>query len=625
MGSQDSYFLLNDQPTDHIDGNMLGMADISEGLASILVASLKSSPFVLAIDASWGMGKSTLLRQIERQLGDKPKIVKLHFNAWTAENENALEGLIKSVLVNLDRNLLRRSVRRLARQQSVAVIARLVLGIAARFFGISRLVDQLWERGEVDAKSRNELRDLINRMLSEWVSRDGKRDPERALVVFIDDLDRCSDEVIVKVCEAVKLYLDAPGLIFVLACDQSVLARGVPMSLRGEKSEGLAYLEKIIQIAYRLPLPGEDQIKKLIRSYARESGTEELFDGAVTDILAAGTGRNPRRIKRIINSFVLENQLDPSWRRPPLDNWLLVTAILLQHLYTSFYELLVGEHSSPNPIKEFLDYVQVREKALQPPDDSGDIYWDAVRRSCENHRLQLPEEPPIHVDKLTVLLEQLERELPEGFPALARNGAFIALMRGIEEADSSDAFRRQLIKRPLATASDNRLILRMQPQLSGWRIVCVDDNPDSLVALVEMLQELSASVKVYSSAAAADQGIGRWRPHAVISDVARGDDPSAGFKHVSQLRKSGYAGPVVFFTSRVTPERRRQSEEVDAIDIVTTERAVIDALAPPLFTASRFFCPHGDYSWYRPTMETPIAMCPAHGITLVAQDLNLGY
>jgi len=75
----------------------------------------------------------------------------------------------------------------------------------------------------VDAKSRNELRDLIQNMLKDWISTAGEGDPDRALVVFIDDLDRCSDEVVVKVCEAVKLYLDARGLIFVMACDQSVL------------------------------------------------------------------------------------------------------------------------------------------------------------------------------------------------------------------------------------------------------------------------------------------------------------------------------------------------------------------------------------------------------------------
>lgn len=617
---QESYFLLNDQPAERLDGDPLGMTETAAGLASVLVASLKSSPFVLAIDAGWGMGKSTLLRQVERQLRDKPTIVNLHFNAWTTEGKNALEGLIKAVLIKLDRNLLRRWVRQLARQRSVMGIARLASGIAARFFGVTRLVDELWERMTIDAKSRNDLRDLINGMLLEWISRDGARDPSRALVVFIDDLDRCSDEVVVKICEAVKLYLDAPGLIFVIACDQSVLSRGVSASLRGEKGDGRAYLEKIVQVAYRMPMPEESQIKDLIRTYAQQSGTAQLFDESITNILAEGTSRNPRRIKRIINSFVLEDRLDPTWHKPPLGSWLLVTATLLQHLYASFYELLVSEHPGPNPISEFLDYVQVREKSLEPPDNGDDPYWDAVKRSCRDHRIQLPEEPPIQLSKLTMLLEHLERELPEDFPALARNKAFIALLRRIQEADSSDAFRGQLLRRPLVTASDYDLAsgspMGIPPWLKGWRILCVDDNPAGVDMLVEMLEDLGASVKITSLPSAAEQEIMRWRPHAVISDITRGDDPSAGFKHVRRLRESGYAGLVVFFTARVTPERRRQSEELGAIDIVTTERGVIEALAP-LPVPVQFGCPHGDSVWYRYSESIPIPTCPAHGVPLV--------
>lgn len=445
------YFLLNDQPVDQVEDDPLGMADIAAGIASVLAASVRSSPFVLAVDAGWGMGKSTLLRQIEKHLADNPQIIKLRYNAWTAEGGNALEGLIKAVLGELDRNVLRRWVRKLARQQRLMGIAWLAFGAAARFFGVTRMVDELWSRLAVDAKSRNELRGVIHGMLSDWISATGVSDPDRALVVFIDDLDRCSDEVVVKICEAVKLYLDAPGLIFVIACDQSVLARGVASSARGGTGEGRSYLEKIIQVAYRMPPPDEEQIRKLIDGYARESGTDSLINKAVADILAEGTGRNPRRIKRIINSFVLEHRLDSAWRKRPLSSVLLVTAIVLQHLHASFYELLVSEEAGENPIGEFLDYVRIREMRGLPT-DGNDPWWTIVRRSFNAHRLQAPESP-IGTEKLEERLKQLEGQLPGSFVALANNTAFIALLQGVEASGASDALRAQLARRPLATVS----------------------------------------------------------------------------------------------------------------------------------------------------------------------------
>ena len=574
-----SYRLLNDEPWAADRGeDVLGMTQIAADIASVLVASMGSSPFALAVDAGWGMGKSTLLRLIEDQLPDDPKIVKLRFNAWTAEGANTLEGLIKSVLGGLDSNVLRRSVRRLARQRNVLIVSRLASGIAARFLGVPRLVDELWAQMGVDAKSRNEMRDWIDDMLGDWISRDGVRDPNRALVVFIDDLDRCSDDVVVKVCEALKLYLDVRGLIFVIACDQSVLARGVALSGRGTASEGRAYLEKIVQVAYRMPPPEEEQIRTLIRAYAYESGTVNLFDETVTNIITEGAGRNPRRIKRIINSFVLEYHLDSDWSQPPLGSTLLVTAIILQHLYTPFYDLLVSENLDANPIGEFIDYVCVRNGMSETPADGDDPWWGIVHRTFKAYRLQPPDASTAR-EKPIAELERLERQLPEGFPALARNVAFIALLRRVEDAGANEALCAQLRSRPLATVRDSDLTPAAPVgPLAGWRIVCVDDNPESLSILVQMMEGDGASVKVHSARVGSDQDIQRSPPDAVISDITRGDDPVAGFKHIAQLRKSGYDGSVVFFTSRVTPERRKQARELGALGIVTTERAVIDAL-----------------------------------------------
>ena len=418
----------------------------------MLESSIKSSPFVLAVDAGWGMGKSSLLHQIENHLSKKPEIVKLHFNAWTSGDRDTLEGLIKAVLAKLDRNSLRRGMRWLARQRNLLIVAQIMTGFAASFLGVSRLVDRLWSQMNVDAKSRNELRDVIKTMLNEWVSQDGSPDPSRAFMVFIDDLDRCSDEIVVKVCEAVKLYLDRPGIIFVIACDQSVLARSVAASARGDSDSGRAYLEKIIQVAYRMRPPDDQQIKSFIRACARQSHIGALFDETVTKILAEGTNRNPRSIKRIINSFVLEYRLDPSWRQPPLGSAQLVTAVLLQHLYPSFYELLVSEESSPDPISDFLDYAKVNEKMSDIPADENDPWWEICRRVFRQYRVQLPDKSPITAEKLTSEFEKLGTRLPVDFPELAINAAFVRLLRRVEEAGAGEALHAQLLHSPLLTA-----------------------------------------------------------------------------------------------------------------------------------------------------------------------------
>ena len=444
------YVLLNDQPLEDVNEDLLGTDNVAVGIASLLTASRIAAPFVVGLDAGWGMGKSTLLRQIESRLSNEPGIATVRFNAWTAEEENALEGLIKSVLVQLDRNIIRRCLRRLAGRRQLMILARIGVAIATRFLGISRLVDELWNQLAVDARTRNQLRDLIQGMLSDWVQRARPQDLSRALVVFIDDLDRCTDNVIIQVCEAVKLYLDAPGLIFVIACDLSVIARSVSGPARGSESEGRIYLEKIVQVIYQLPPPDEGQLSELIEGYALRSGTVALIDATVTKILVESAGRNPRRIKRIINSVVLENRLNPAWSLPPLNRVQLVTAILLQHLYPSFYDFLIDETSSEDPIGDFLDYIEIRDKASDPP-RSGDAWWSIVKRIFERYGMRQLEASPEDRHDFVSNFELLEKKLPESFPSLAHNSALIALLRGVGDSKARIALRSQLMRRPLAT------------------------------------------------------------------------------------------------------------------------------------------------------------------------------
>lgn len=441
------YALLTDQPAESGDDDLLGTADIARGIATILAGA--ASPFVLAVDGSWGVGKSTLLRQIEDALPGPPDMVKVRFNAWTAQGENALEALIKSVIGELDSNLLRRWLRGLVKRQRVVGFARVGLAVVARFFGVTRLVAELWARLQVNASSRNEFRTLVQGMLAEWTDRPGQ--PRKTLVVFIDDLDRCADDVVVKVCEAVKLYLDAPGLVFVIGCDLSVLARGVATKARGGEGEGRTYLEKIVQVVHRVPVPNRTGVANLIRGYAARAGITALADDTMVAVLAEQTGRNPRRIKRIINSFVLEHALNPAWRRPPLGSAALIAVVILQHLYPQFYERLANEGAGTDedPISEFLDYATVRARAGVPPSPT-DTWWATASRVFRRYGAAPPAREA-GVD-LSSDVDRFERILPPWFPELALNEALLALLREIG-FETRLALRARLVNQPLGTSA----------------------------------------------------------------------------------------------------------------------------------------------------------------------------
>ncbi len=454
------YVMLVDQPLESRNDDVLGTGPMAEGIASML--SRTPTPFVLALDGGWGVGKSTLLRQIEQALPAGTRTVR--FNAWTAHGENALEALIKSVLLELDKNLIKRATGRALKQRHFRAVAWLGTQVVASFIPLGRLVDDFWARLSVDTQSRNELREAIQRMLRDWVSKRGTG-PPRKLAVLIDDLDRCTDDVVVSVCEAVKLYLDAPGLIFVIGCDLSVLARGVAGQARGGVSQGRVYLEKIVQVAYRVPAPDKATVVRLIGAYAERSGTTDLVDGSITEILAESTGRNPRRVKRILNSFVLEYHLNPAWRRPPLTAAELMTAVLLQHLYPSFYEFILRDESAKDAIGDFLDYADVRGTAANPP-PPGDAWWSTAGRVFRKYSLSQPKRRGDDRGAMLQELGRLEQLLPDDLPALTRDEMFLSLLREIGDAETRRAVHAQLVSRPLGTEAPSEAVVEELVELA---------------------------------------------------------------------------------------------------------------------------------------------------------------
>jgi hypothetical protein len=199
------------------------------------------------------------------------------------------------------------------------------------------------------------------------------------------------------------------------------------------------YLEKIVQISYRIPPPDTEQIRRLVASYARSSGTEELFTPALEALLAEGTGRNPRRIKRLLNSFVMY-QMDPQWRQ--FGSETVLRTVLLHHLYPDFHRA-VAQPGGRDVVEDFVRYHLARA-ALRPGTAIArdEAFWTNLDELAE--RLELAR-PARTVDfSPETYLQILEAALPGSFPALATDPMFVALITEIHQLPRSRELRRRI-------------------------------------------------------------------------------------------------------------------------------------------------------------------------------------
>ncbi|MGW7535997.1 P-loop NTPase fold protein [Amycolatopsis sp. NPDC054798] len=473
---QRGFVVLNDAPVgDGAADDLLEAADVANSLAGLITASRATAPFTVAVDAAWGMGKSSLLHQLEAKLSSEPDVSVVWFNAWTSGATNALEGLIKSVLLRLDRNLIRRTVRSMSRRAHLFGVLRGAGLVAASFFGLGRVVDEIWQRLSLDARARNQIKGVLRDAVGGWMAKSGTPDGRRLVVVFVDDLDRCASARVIEVCEAIKLYLDVPGIVFVLACHQSALWHAVRESAGvGDQVSAGEYLEKIVQISYRIPVPSTEQAMRLVDGYLELSNTGGFFDESTKNMVIERTGRNPRRIKRLINSFVLEYHLSRSWDELGAGN--LVKVIMLQHFYPDFYRLLANPKHR-DPIREFLAYHEYRA-AVKHGDDQARDRW-AELFAAKDVQLSVTAEA----------LAGLENELPAEYRELAADRDFVALLDSIDV--ESERLAEHLRRRPLATTDTQAEATRSPADLARllalpWVHMVVDGDNVAMAAYPEL-------------------------------------------------------------------------------------------------------------------------------------------
>ena len=149
----------------------------------------------------------------------------------------------------------------------------------------------------------------FERLLALWVH--GKSSPEKideqkgALVVFVDDLDRCLPKKTVQVLEAIKLFLDKEGAVFLLGADIRRVQEAVAAHYKGTGVTGESaadYLEKVIQLRFELPLIEETRMQNFLE-------TTEIIDddwGESWKILITGAEVNPRKVKTFMNDLSLQ-------------------------------------------------------------------------------------------------------------------------------------------------------------------------------------------------------------------------------------------------------------------------------------------------------------------------------
>ena len=238
---------------------------------SRLLASL-DGPGVVAVDAGWGMGKTTFLRMWAQNLRLEGVRVA-DFNAWRTDFARepfiALSAELAAALAVMPelagRAPLHRfkqaagGVARAAALPTARVALAAVPGVGSQFAaelspGPHSAYREESERYAETRRAREDFRGTLAATAAQVAAAtDG-----RPLVVMIDELDRCRPTYAIELLEHAKHLFDVKHVVFVLCLNRSQLAQSVRV-IYGEHFDASEYLGRFFDIDYRLPSPDRER------------------------------------------------------------------------------------------------------------------------------------------------------------------------------------------------------------------------------------------------------------------------------------------------------------------------------------------------------------------------------
>lgn len=178
----------------------------------------------------------------------------------------------------------------------------------------------------------------------------------RRLVVFVDDLDRCSEQQTVQLLEAIKLYLQTRYCVFVFGMDGAAARRAVATVLPHKSAEAQEYLEKLFQTTLQVPVPSG--YGRFVERLLTGAGLTEEETGIAVSELAARIVQlvepNPRKLKNFVNSLAVGWRVCKRCETPQLSFSIYLLTSFLRSYHPEVFRLLAYDPSLARDLNQVL-------------------------------------------------------------------------------------------------------------------------------------------------------------------------------------------------------------------------------------------------------------------------------
>ncbi|WP_144370813.1 KAP family P-loop NTPase fold protein [Vogesella urethralis] len=346
--------LLTDAPA-KAEEDLLGFQPHADRLADLILKQIPNkASFVIGIEGEWGEGKSSFINLLKDAFptdDTRPTIVD--FNPWWFEgSDQLLRHFFDELLGQIDRS-----------GRWTAPARKFMRGLAGLLDGGGKAAQLVSDPGVIAAGKTAEKAGGLLKKLGGEKTRSAqvlKASSKHVLeaqrfktVVFIDDLDRLPAREIVELFRVIKAVADLPNIVYVIAYDRAIVASALDEIHPGRGGE--AYLEKIVQLPYRLPKPTEEKLESYNKNALFGSGAvsavvpEKLEAEMSFRYISQAFLKLPRDVKRLQGSLCAFGLVPETIRMDPLDFMFLEALRIKEHvLWLQLTSAMLEAHSYMN-------------------------------------------------------------------------------------------------------------------------------------------------------------------------------------------------------------------------------------------------------------------------------------
>ncbi|MFN2434972.1 MAG: pentapeptide repeat-containing protein, partial [Nitrososphaeraceae archaeon] len=136
--------------------------------------------------------------------------------------------------------------------------------------------------------------------------------PAFRIIVFVDDLDKCSPKKALEILELIRVFHDIEGFVYIIGISHDMSIKLSNIENNETSRDGEHYIKKLIQVPITLPKWSNQDIVNLVKDLVKKGMIHDKFKEVVDkniELISVAIDNNPREIKRFLNNFFVAHEI----------------------------------------------------------------------------------------------------------------------------------------------------------------------------------------------------------------------------------------------------------------------------------------------------------------------------